>query len=193
MVVLAVVFLLGFAVMMATGSDREPDADPGRIIASYDTTLAQARLQAYALMALCGVLVFLGAALRSAVTRGRRHWTGDVALAGFVLLAMTYAGFGVSTLVLQHAVEIGDRTLVAAANLIDTSNFLPAMASMICLYAGTGLTALQTGSLPRWLAWTSVVLGVLAPLGPGGFAPFVLLPLWAVAVAVTVRLDDPQA
>src|SRR5690349_7648495 len=104
MVVLAVVFLLGFAVMMATGSDREPDADPAKIIAGWDTTLTQARLQAFALMALCGELVFLGAAIRSAFTRGERRWTGDAALAGFVLLAMTYAGFGVSTMVLQHAV-----------------------------------------------------------------------------------------
>lgn len=189
LVVLAAIYLVGFVGMMATGTDREPDADPASIIASYDTTLGQARVQAYVLMALCALVVFLGAAIRSSLVRGAHRWTADVALAGFALLAMTYAGFGVSTMILHHAVDIGDETLVSAANLIDTNNFLPAMAAMICIYVGVGLTALQNGALPKWLAWSSVVLGVLAPLGPGGFAPFMLLPLWALAVAATVRVD----
>jgi hypothetical protein len=186
LVLLAVVFLVGFAVMMATSTDREPDADPAKIIADYHTSLGAIRIQSYALMALCGVVVFLGAGLRSALAPRVRSWTADVVLAGFVLLAVTYAGFGVTSLALHHAVDIGDPTLVSAMNLVDTSNFLPAMAAMICIYVGTGVTALRERALPTWLCWASIVLGVAAPLGPLGFAPFMLLPAWALLVAVLV-------
>ncbi len=173
--------------MMATGTDREPDADPAKIISGYDTSDGMIHNQVFALMALCGVLVFFGAALRSSLTPRTRSWTADAALGGFVLLAMTYAGFGVSTLALHHAIDIGDPTLVASANLVDTSNFLPAMMAMICIYIGVGVTALRTHALPTWLCWVSIVLGVAAPLGPAGFVPFMLLPAWAVLVAVLVN------
>jgi hypothetical protein len=189
LVLLAVLFLVGFAVMMVTGTDREPDADPARIIADYDTSLGVVRLQCYAVMALSGVVAFLGAGIRSALNARVRSWTADVALAGFVLLAMTYAGFGVTALALRHAVDIGDPTLVASINLLDTANFLPAMAAMICIYLGTGLTALRTHALPGWLCWVSIALGVAAPLGPAAFAPFMLLPVWAVVVSAALRRE----
>lgn len=187
LVVLASIYLVSFVVMMATSTDRKPDADPAKILATYDTTLAQARVQTFALMALCGLLVFLGAAIRSALVRGGRSWTADVVLAGFALLAMTYAGFGVTTMVLYHAVDIGNPTLVSAANLLDTTNFLPAMPALMSILIGTGVTTLKNRALPTWLSWVSIVLGVMAPLGPGGFAPFMLLPVWAVVVAATLH------
>jgi hypothetical protein len=184
LVLLAVVFLVGFAVMMATSADREPDADPAKIIAGYHTSLGAIRIQSYALMALCAVVVFLGAGLRSALAPRVRSWTADVALAGFVLLAVTYAGFAVSSLALHHAIDIGDPTLVASANLLDTSNFLPAMTAMICIYLGVGVTALRARALPAWLCWVSIVLGVVSPMSVLAFAPFMLLPVWSVLVAV---------
>jgi hypothetical protein len=183
LVLLATLFLVGFGLMMAVGVSREPDADPAKIIADYDTSLTAIRLQSYVLMALCGALVFLGAGLRSALAPRVRSWTADVVLGGYVLLAMTYAGFAVTSLALHHAVEIGDPTLVAAANLADTSNFLPTMAAMICIYLGTGITSLRTHGLPTWLCWVSIVLGVVSPMGPLAFAPFMLLPVWSVLVA----------
>lgn len=191
LVMLAVLFLAGFVAMMIIGTDREPDADPGRIIADYDTSLGVMRIQSYFLMTVCGVMVFLGAGIRSALAPRTRSWTADAALAGFVILALTYAGFGVTGAAMHHAVDIGDPTLVAAVNLLDTSNFLPAMAGMICLYVGTGVTALREQALPSWLSWLSIALGVAAPLGPLGFAPFMLLPVWAVLVAALLRRDAP--
>lgn len=190
LVVLAAIYLVGFVAMMATGTDREPDEDPAKIISGWGPSAGETRLQVFALMALCGVLVLYGAALRSALAQRAHRWTADAVLAGFSLLAVAYAGFGVSTMMLQHAVDQKDETLVAVANLLDTSNFLPAMPAMMAILLGAGLTALKTKALPTWLAWASIVLGLLAPAGPGGFAPFMLLPVWAVVVAATVKLDS---
>jgi hypothetical protein len=54
---------------------------------------------------------------------------------------------------------------------------------------GVGVTTLADGALPKWMAWGSIVVGAMAPLGPGGFVPFMLFPLWVVAVAAIVRRD----
>jgi hypothetical protein len=187
LVLLAVAFLIGFAIMMVVGADREFDDDPTKIIAGYDVSSNAIHLQSYTLMAVCGALVFLGSGIRSALASRARSWTADVILAGFVLLSATYAGFGVTGLALHHAVDIGDPTLVAATNLFDTANFLPAMAAMICIYIGTGATALRTRALPAWLCWVSIALGVASPLGILAFAPFMLMPVWTVLVAALVN------
>ena len=46
--------------------------------------------------------------------------------------------------------------------------------------------ALRSAALPKWLAIASIVVGVIAPLG---FAGTLLLPLWLLATALTVRLQ----
>lgn len=60
---------------------------------------------------------------------------------------------------------------------------------MIATYIGTGLAGLRTGSLPKWLAIPSIGVGVLAPFGPLGFIGTMLLPLFMLATALTIRLD----
>ena len=93
-----------------------------------------------------------------------------------------------------HAVDQGEDVSIRALNFIDTANFLPLMMGMVCAMVGAGLAGLASGTLPKWLAVASVVLGCLAPLGPLGFIPAMLLPIWLVVVASTVRLDPlPRA
>jgi hypothetical protein len=193
LVVLALLYVAFFAVLVLTGAEHEPEDDPAKLIADNDTSHLMMSLTAYFGMITCALLVFYGAALRTAlVSRGRR-WTADVAGVGFVLMAVTVASWVVSALALWHAEDLGDKAAVRSMLLIDTSNFLPIMIGLICVLAGTGLTGLVTGVLPRWLAVVSVVLGCLSPLGPVAFAPFVLFPVWMVVVAAMVRLDRQTA
>jgi hypothetical protein len=53
---------------------------------------------------------------------------------------------------------------------------------------GAGITLLNAQILPRWMAWTAVVIGVLSLLGPGGFLGFFLgfflSPLWMVVAGI---------
>ena len=63
------------------------------------------------------------------------------------------------------------------------------MIGLMCAMIGVGVTTLADGALPKWMAWGSIVVGAMAPLGPGGFVPFMLFPLWVVAVAAIVRRD----
>lgn len=192
LVALAVAFLAGLVVLLATGgSDLEPDASLGDIQAAYDQSHAVVAWGGYATMALCALLVFVGVAHRTATQVRGRAWTADVAMLGFVVLALTVASWSVSGLAVWHAVDQGEDASVRTLNFVDTANFLPLMTGMVCVYVGTGLTGLANRSLPVPLAVLSLLLGVAAPLGPLGFASVGLLPLWLVVVSARVRLEGP--
>ncbi len=82
------------------------------------------------------------------------------------------------------------RQLVRSLNILDTTNFPLVMLGMACALIGVGVTALREQALPTWLCYVSIVLGVLSPLGPLAFAPFMLFAVWVVVIAATVRLPE---
>ena len=186
----AVAFLVLYAAMMATGGDFEHDARLADVTEHFgDISQTASQISSYAGMVLVGLVLFLGAAFRNAVRRAGATWLADVVLLGFGALAATFASWGVIDAALWRAVDYGDDSATRALLVLGDVAFLPLMASMIAIYVGTGVAGLTTGSLPKWLAAVSIVVGVIAPLGPLGFVGAMLLPLWAIAVALTVRLD----
>lgn len=184
---LAVVFVVLLVAFMSRGADLEPDASVADIRASVSGSEALVEWLSYATMAAGAVLCAFGAALRTALRSSGVAWHADVALVGFVVIALTVASWAVTGLALWHAVETDDPALIRAANLFDTVGFLPLMLGMACAYVGTGLAGLRRG-LPTWLAVGSLGLGVVAVLGPAAFPSALLLPVWLVVVAATVRL-----
>jgi hypothetical protein len=195
LVLLAVTFVTVFVAALATGADNDPDSSLATIESAYDQSHLMIMITSYAAMAACAVLVFLGVAVRSALRAQRPTWTADVAMLGFVVIALTIASWAVSGLALWHAVDQGQDASVRTLNFVDTSNFLPLMMGMICAYVGAGTAGLVSGTLPRWLAVASIVVGLLSPLGLLGFVPAMLLPIWLVVVSALVRLHegDPEA
>jgi hypothetical protein len=190
MVTLAVIYLGFFGFLMASGADREPDADPSKLIADYNVSATVIQVVTYSTVVAGVVLIFFGAALRSALVVRTRRWTADVAFLGFVLMALTLVTWAISALALYHAVDIGDVGVVRAINVIDTTNFPLAMLSMSCAMVAVGVTALREQALPTWLSWATIALGVMSPLGPLAFAPFLLFAIWTVVLAATVRLSE---
>jgi len=190
LVTLGVIYLGLFVVLIGTSSDRSPNDDPTKLITDYKTGDTTIEVITYATVVAGIVLVFYGAALRSALVARTRRWTADAALLGFVVMALSVVGFAVTGLALHHAVDIGNPQVVQAINILDTTNFPLAMLGMSCAMIGVGLSARGETTMPTWLCWASIVLGVMAPLGPLGFAPFVLFPVWVVVVAAFVRLSD---
>lgn len=187
---LAVVALL-IAVLGATGGDNEPESSLDTIKGTYDYSETLLQVTNYAGMAMCALLVFLGVAVRAALRSQRPSWVADVAMLGFVVIGLTVTEWAISSTAVWRAVQQGEDASIRTLNFVDTANFLPLMMGMICMYVATGLAGYASGTLPTWLAVTSVVVGCLAPFGPLGFVPATLLPLWFIAVAATVRVT-PQ-
>lgn len=188
LVVLAAVILVVYVVMFAVGSDVASDAEISTITGAYDQSQRAIQVASYVGMAFVGLLLFFGAALRNALRTSAPTWLADVSLLGFAGLAATIASWFVTDFALWKAVDLGDEPAIRSVAAIADAGFLPLMAAMIAVYAGTGLAGLRSGALPRWLAIASIVIGVLAPLGPLGFVGTLLLPLWILATALTVRL-----
>jgi len=188
LVVMAVAILIVYVAMLATGSDLSYDASLSDIVRSYDQSRGAMQVASYVGMAFVGLLLFFGAALRNALRVSAENWLADATLLGFAALAATSGSWIVIDFAMWKAVDYGDESTIRTIAVISDAGFLPLMASMIAVYLGTGMAALLTGALPRWLAIASIGIGVLAPLGPLAFVGATLLPIWLVATAVTVRL-----
>ena len=190
LVALSVVVLVLFGVMLATSHHIAYDTATADIESSYDYSEGARQFLAYSGLVFCASVLFMGAAVWRTVARSR-SWFADAAFLGAAGLAATMASWVVIDAALWQAVRTGNDAVMRTLAVISDAAFLPLMASMMALYIGIGLAGLTTGSLPKWLAVASVVVGAMAALGPAGFVPFAMLPLWFVAVAVFVRLTDP--
>lgn len=185
---IAVVILALLLAMVLTSHDISYDTSTAEIRDAYDGSLGASRISAYLGMVLVALLLFYGGALRSALRASGDNWFADPAFLGFGALAATIASWSVTDVAMWKAVDHGDESVIRSIAMISDAGFLPLMASMITLYIGTGLAGLTTGALPKWLAVASIVIGIMAPLGPLGFVGFVVLPLWLVAIATAVKL-----
>ncbi|MCU1600513.1 MAG: hypothetical protein JWO22_1222 [Frankiales bacterium] len=190
LVVLAVLYLLGFVVALGSSQDPDDVIAPEKVIAKMTRNVDTVSWITYGGIALAAVLVFYGVALRSVVRAHGRHWTTDVVGYGFAAMAGALALIAAAGLWLAKAVDVHDLGAVHTLTIIDTSTFLFAMLGLCTSMLGVGLAGRATGALPGWLCWVSIVLGAIAPIGPGGFAPFLLFPLWIIVVAATVKLPD---
>ena len=189
LVALAVGILVVLVGIFSTGADNESDSSVDKIKSSYDYSEAVFQTTSYAGMAMCALLVFLGVGLRAALRSQRAAWTADAVMLGLTVIGLTVASWAVSGAAMWHAVDQGDDASIRALNFIDTANFLPLMMGMVCAYVGAGFAGLSAGTLPKWLAVASIVLGCIAPLGPLGFISSMLLPIWLIVVAAMVEVD----
>lgn len=188
LVALAGVILVAYVALFALGSDVSYDTDVATIASAYDQSVDAMRIIGYVGMAAVGLILFYGAALRTAIRTSAPTWLADVSLLGFAGVGATLASWFVTDFALWKTVDGGDESAIRTMAAITDAGFLPLMAAMLAVYVGTGLAGLRTGALPRWLAIASIVVGVLAPVGPLGFVGTLLLPLWILATALTVRL-----
>ena len=73
---------------------------------------------------------------------------------------------------------------VVAIRVISDVFFLGAEMSAAVLLAASGVHALRTRSLPRWLAWVSLVVALALIILPIGWAALLFaFPLWVLIVS----------
>jgi hypothetical protein len=180
--------VLFVALFMIGGESTGVTASGAKIIADYDQSSTTTQIAAYTMVIAAAALIFFGGALRSALQRDRSDWLADVGFAGTIVMGVTLVGFAVTLVAMRDAVDTGNPAVAQAINILDHTNFVPAMLGLCCTLIAVGACGLRSGALPKWLSVASVVLGVLSPLGPAAFAPFALFPVWVVVVgAVTAR------
>ncbi len=191
----ALLFIGAFA---GSDSGAESSTPGSELIAKHAQSDMATLLTGTLLTVSAIVLVFFGSWLRQALRSkaSPSDWLPDVVLAGAILQALTLSIFVSSAHSVQDAIATNDPVIAQALNIADSNNFVTAMLGLACILIGTGLSAYRSGALPQWLAIVSIVLGVMAPLGPAGFAPFLTFPIWVVVVAFmanSARRTSPEA
>lgn len=185
--VLAVVlWVVGFVIMMSPGGVAQ-DASPEQVLDYHRTNGVP--LIAGGFVFMLGVLSFvwflgtLAGSLRSA--EGGAGRVASIAFGGGVAMA-------VCALLLPSGgmyVVLAAGTMSAAA--ADALRHLPGVFLIgvelfaAVLVAATGLVALRTAVLPRWVAWVSLVLALVLLIPPIGWAGILFgMPVWTLLVSL---------
>jgi hypothetical protein len=138
-------------------------------------------------------LFFLGPLRRALDLSSESRVLSSVVTAGGAVYA---AGLLVDALLANALLDAGHYHSAAAAsaiNIIAANDWVPVVAGLSAVALGTGVVALRGGGLPRWLAWASIVLGVLAVAGPLGEVALWISPLWSVALGITLMRSSGRA
>jgi succinate dehydrogenase/fumarate reductase cytochrome b subunit len=138
---------------------------------------------AFALVA----FTFFLASLRKALSRTEegRQLSGIVTAGG----AIYAVGILIMTALTSAMVDAGRYHLAGAAqtlNVLNADAWVPVVVGISVVALGTGVSALRNATLPKWVGWVSVILGVLALAGPAGAIAFLVTPLWALVVGIVL-------
>jgi hypothetical protein len=180
-----------FAILLAYsffGTPSPPDSkDTGaQVLAHY-----QAHHSGHIAGDLAGAVavVFFLFFISSLRTYFKDHEGGDglsmAAFAGGIFIAMGGAVFTS----LDFALADGRNDLTPAAavaiNVLSNDFFFPFEIGLIVFSLCIGLTILNTATLPKWLGWVMIVIGIVA-FTPVGFFGFIVITIWSVIVAILI-------
>lgn len=122
-----------------------------------------------------------GRQLASMVTVG-----GAIYLTGLLLM-------GALTMALVDCAHDHLSSAAQTLNVLSSDAWVPVVVGISILALATGIAALRSAALPRWLAWVSVGLGILAIAGPLGAIAFLVTPVWAIATGIVLlRSSTPE-
>jgi len=190
-----VFFLLVLVGAILTGEGKDPAKDSAEEIAEYYSDNESQQLWGAFLVALGMVpFLFFAGYLRRILYRaeGGQGWLPTVAWGGAVVLAAgATVGASLNFALADYADEL-DPTAMQAINAIVYDFFWPFPIGMSLLLLATGLSALRSGVLPRWLAWIAVVAGVVCMLGPAGFFGFLAGVLWILVASIVLTARARQ-
>jgi hypothetical protein len=185
--------LVVLAIAAVASNTPSPDARTDEIMTYYSSHTGSNRAAAL-MVALAGALIVLFAVrLRDHLDTGAPGAStfARASLAGGVLGAAGLFGAAVVHFALVDAVDDGLTSAVEALNSLDGVMVIAAALGLGVMYFSAGVAVLRQGTLPRWLGWSGVVVGVLTFAGPLGFLGALLGAVWMIATAVVlVRQTD---
>jgi hypothetical protein len=123
----------------------------------------------------------------------RRAWTTMAAIGGGALVAGLLAGAAFHFAITEAVDNDFAPDSVRAISAIDLDSWPLFGGPMFVLLIGAGAAVLTSTAMPRWLAWTALVIGILG-FTPAGFFMFLASGLWIVAASIVgySRLKAPD-
>lgn len=161
--------------------DPDPVGDPaGTLQALHDHRVA-AMVSVLGAMYLAVLVVFFTAALRQTLGRST---TATAMCGGGVLLALAILSSGIGNFAVLTAANHDDAGAIKTLGYAESVTWPLLGAASGTFLLGAGITALRSAGSPRWLVIVTIVLGVLALLGPGAFIFWLVAPLWFAVAGI---------
>lgn len=186
-----VVVVIGFLV---AGEPPDVDNPVQEIVDHYvdnkDSVQVGAGLQTLAAALLLFFAGYLRRVLRTA--EGEGGMLSAVALAGATVMAGGAALDATISFALAETADNIEPTAVQALQALWDNDFFPVALGAAVLLLASGISIAVHGSLPRWLGWVAIVLGVVG-MTPIGFVGFLGGGVWILIVSVllTARAQTP--
>jgi hypothetical protein len=181
-VLFTVIFAIGF---LTSGDTPDSDSPGAKVVEHYDDS---GKIFFGVIMLLLAGIVFMffaGVLRRHLAARGP-EWLATVVFGGAVVYAVGLGVFLSSQVALVEAADANQAAAAETLNVIDNNNFGPAVIGLAVVLLASAWHVLSTRSLPVWLGWIALLLGILAVAGPLGFIAFLLFPLWVLAVSIVL-------
>lgn len=178
-----------------TGGDTPSVSDSPEQIAAFYTD-NEDRLRIGILIFVIGAVaaVFFASYLRSVLDRGdgENGLLSGVAFAGIVIFAV---GGAIDTTLLVAMIEIVDdvdATQIQTLQGVWDNDFIPFAVGFALFNLASGLSIVMHRSLPVWLGWLAIVIGIVA-MTPVGFFAFPATGLWILIVCVMLLITEGRA
>jgi hypothetical protein len=190
-VVFAVLLFVG---AMVGGSTPNSDASPQKVVAFYESHRGGQHASTFLIVYAIVFGLFFAAALRSFL-RARSNGDGLIALgfAGMVVLAVSAAAIAginfAATDVPGKVSPAAEQTL----NVLQNDVFFGMLVGVGIFFIANGLAIVlnATATVPRWLGWVALPLGVIGLTPLGWLALIFALPVWSLIVGVTMFMRQP--
>jgi hypothetical protein len=185
--------LLFVGAFILFGSDPSTGASGASVIKYYHSHRVSVTAAVFVIAVAAVVLTFFIGSLRRTLSRTNegRHLASIVTVGGAVYISGLVLT-GALNIALIDSAHYGMSTTAQTLNVFSNDAWVPVVVGISILTLGTGVAALRSRALPRWLAWASVVLGIMAIAGPLGAIAFLATPLWTLATGI-VLLRSPES
>ena len=177
----AVMMVVGVAV---TGETPETNATAEEVIKHYDDGKLFIGVITLGLGSV--LFMFFAAALRKHLAAGGPEWLATLGFGGAIVFTVGLAGFASTQFALLDAADTKNLGAAQALNVIDNNNFPPAVIGLCVFLLAIAWHVLSSRSLPRWIGWVSLVMGILCLAGPLGFISFLLFAPWTFVVSLVL-------
>jgi hypothetical protein len=188
LIVIAV--FIGFGPL--SGKSPDENASGASVAAFYNAHVARSWASIYVVGFGLALLILFVSQLRTVLRKAggaQTFWPNVVFAAGVILVsAIVLAGtFQVVLILAAHNHEFA---VAKMANFVSDNNELGFIFGIALVTLATGASILlnrSTESLPKALGWWSLLVGVVACLGPIGFFAFLFgFPIWLIATGFVI-------
>ena len=174
-----VAFVIGFVIL---GGPTPPgkNASAAAVVSYYTAHGTRQTWSLYVVAAGVILAAFFVGGLRTVLRKANEShsWLADTAFAGGILFIGGFATAGFLQWSLISAVHNGQTQLAGNLNFLSQTIMLPAQAGLVVLAAAAGFAIILRSTIPAWLGYVALAIGVVSAIGPIGIVAILATPVW---------------